>query len=114
MNTENFRGKLFEIIAAKGFSNKDIYKRSNIDRKLFSKIQCSDNYHTSKNTTMALCIGLELSLKEAEELMAMADWAFNPTSVTDLIVKCFIINKEYDINKVNMALFAHHEETLGS
>ena len=109
----SFRDMLFDIIDQRGLSNKEAYTKSNLDRRLFSKIQCSDVYHPSKNTVLALCIGLELNLEEAEAFMARADFAFNPTSVTDLIVKCFILNGEYDIAKVNMALFAHHEDTLG-
>jgi len=112
-NRKYFRDMLFEYLDQRQLTNKEAYTRSNLDRKLFSKIQCSDTYHPSKNTVLALCIGLQLNMEEAEAFMARADFAFNPTSVTDLIVKCFILSGEYDIAKVNMALFAHHEETLG-
>jgi len=112
-NYGGFVRKLFELIEDRGLSNVEVYKKSNIDRKLFSKIQCNENYHPNKNTVLALCIGLELGEEESADLLARADWGFNPDSLTDTIVLWFIRNGEYEISKVNMALFAYHCQTLG-
>ncbi len=108
----SFHDKLFELIDASGIDNKDIWKRANMDRKLFSKIQCNDDYHPRKKTVLALCIALELDLETSKDLLARAEWAFSPSSKVDLIVQKAIIDKQYDIMQLNMVLFQYTNETL--
>lgn len=109
----SFHDKLFELIDASHLDNKDVWKRANLDRKHFSKIQCDANYHPKKKTVMALCIALELDLKQSKDLLARADWAFSPSSKVDLIVQKAIIDKQYDIMQLNVTLFKYTNEILG-
>lgn len=108
-----FQELLFDMIKERGFTNAQVYKQSNLDRKHFSKIQCNVNYHPSKKTAMALCIGLRLNIEEARELLARAEWAFSPNRKMDLIVQNAIIHKNYDINQLNAILFSYGQECLG-
>ena len=39
----SFHEKLFDLIAAAGIVNKDVWKNANLDRKHFSKIQCDEH-----------------------------------------------------------------------
>lgn len=109
----SFHDKLFELIGKSGMDNKDVWKRANLDRKHFSKIQCDEKYHPKKKTVMALCIALELDLEQAKDLLARADWAFSPSSKVDLIVQKAIIDKQYDIYQLNLVLFQYTNEILG-
>ena len=109
----SFHEKLFELIDASHLDNKDIWKRANLDRKHFSKIQCDVNYHPKKKTVMALCIALKLDLEQSKDLLARADWAFSPSSKVDLIVQKAIIDKQYDIMQLNVTLFKYTNEILG-
>ena len=109
----SFHDKLFELIDKSGMDNKDVWKRANLDRKHFSKIQCDENYHPKKKTVMALCIALELDLEQSKDLLARADWAFSPSSRMDLIVQKAIMDKMYDIYQLNLVLFQYTNETLG-
>lgn len=109
----SFHDKLFELIGKSGMDNKDVWKRANLDRKHFSKIQCDEKYHPKKKTVMALCIALELDLEQAKDLLARADWAFSPSSKVDLIVQKAIIDKQYDIYQLNLMLFQYTNEILG-
>lgn len=108
----SFHDKLFELIDASHLDNKDVWKRANLDRKHFSKIQCDMNYHPKKKTVMALCIALELDLEQSKDLLARADWAFSPSSKVDLIVQKAIIDKQYDIMQLNVTLFKYTNEIL--
>lgn len=108
----SFHDKLFELIDMSGLDNKDIWKRANMDRKLFSKIQCNEDYHPKKKTVLALCIALELDLEQSRDLLARAEWAFSPSSKVDLIVQKAIIDRQYDIMQLNMVLFQYTNETL--
>ena len=109
----SFHDKLFELIGKSGMDNKDVWKRANLDRKHFSKIQCDEKYHPKKKTVMALCIALKLDLEQAKDLLARADWAFSPSSKVDLIVQKAIIDKQYDIYQLNLVLFRYTNEILG-
>ena len=109
----SFHDKLFELIDEAHLDNKDVWKRANLDRKHFSKIQCDQNYHPKKKTVMALCIALQLDLEQARDLLARADWAFSPSSKVDLIVQKAIIDKQYDIMQLNVTLFKYTNEILG-
>lgn len=109
----SFHDKLFELIDESHMENKDVWKRANLDRKHFSKIQCDKNYHPKKRTVMALCIALELNLEQSKDLLERADWAFSPGSKFDLIVQKAIIDKQYDIMQLNMTLFEYTNEILG-
>jgi O-acetyl-ADP-ribose deacetylase (regulator of RNase III) len=109
----SFHDKLFELIGKSGMDNKDVWKRANLDRKHFSKIQCDEKYHPKKKTVMALCIALELDLEQAKDLLSRADWAFSPSSKVDLIVQKAIIDKQYDIYQLNLVLFQYTNEILG-
>ena len=105
--------RVFELIDEAHLDNKDVWKRANLDRKHFSKIQCDQNYHPKKKTVMALCIALQLDLEQSKDLLARADWAFSPSSKVDLIVQKAIIDKQYDIMQLNVILFKYTNEILG-
>ena len=109
----SFHDKLFELIDEAQLDNKDVWKRANIDRKHFSKIQCDVNYHPKKKTVMALCIALGLDLEQSKDLLARADWAFSPSSKVDLIVQKAIMDRQYDIMQLNVTLFKYTNEILG-
>ena len=109
----SFHDKLFELIDEAHLDNKEVWKRANLDRKHFSKIQCDRNYHPKKKTVMALCIALQLDLEQSKDLLARADWAFSPSSKVDLIVQKAIIDKQYDIMQLNVTLFKYTNEILG-
>ncbi len=105
-DTKTFQEKMFEIMEEKGMVSTDVYKAANIDRKLFSKIQCNKEYHPKKKTAMAICIALRLDMEQSKDLLARADWAFSPNRKMDLVIMAAIANHMYDINEINEVLFA--------
>lgn len=111
---KSFRQMLTEYMWEKNLSAQEVYKRSNLDRRLFSKITGDDGYHPNKRTCMALCIGLQLDADESRMLLERAGWAFNPSKRLDIIVRYAIENGMYDIDKINAVLYKYHEEQLGS
>ncbi len=108
-----FHDVLFDIIDEKGLSNKDVYTRCNIERKQFSKMQCSPNMKPSKKYILALCVGLGLTLEESIDLLGRADNAFNPNDARDQYVKGFIEQGCDDIHVVNEFLDGKGLEILG-
>ena len=61
---------------------------------------------------MAFCIGLQLNMDDAKQLLGSAGYAFSKGSRHDLIVQFFIEHKNYDMNELNAALNHFGEKML--
>ena len=110
---KTFSESVLNLIDAKGMTDTEAYKRSNIDRRLFSKIRSNASYAPSKSTVLALTIGLRLSVQDARDLLARAGFAFSPCDKRDLIVLYYLERGDHDIAKVNGALYDFDQSLLG-
>ena len=100
---KTFQEKLFEIIDERGLTGPQVYTNY-VSKQVYSKLQSDMEYRPNKFTTLALCLSLHLSLDETQDMIGRAGWTLSPSSKADLIVKACIINKEYNIVKINILL----------
>ena len=110
---ETFTQSLLRLIDTKGYKDADIYKRADVDRRLFSKIRSNTDYQPRKQTALALALALELNLDEAVDLISRAGYALSPSSVSDLIVQYCIEHGLYDLADVNALLYNYDQPVLG-
>lgn len=110
---DTFQQRLFKLIEESGMDDVTVYKKANIDRKVFSRIRCKENYKPKKKTAVAFAIALQLDMPTMMDLLSRAEIAFLPSNKFDLIITYFITNKVYDIYEINAALFKYDQPILG-
>lgn len=109
--SENFNDLLFSYIDEKGCKDSEIYKKVDIDRKLFSKIRCSNDYIPRRNTIIKLCLALELDKAKFNKLLNSAGYSLSKTKF-DLIITYCLDNNIYDLNVINDYLYTYSNAVL--
>lgn len=109
----SFSEALFRLIDNLNLEDTTVYKRSQLSRKLFSKLKNKD-YRPSKKTILALCMGMRLDLEQTEDLLDKAGFSLSNSQLLDVIVSYFIENKNYDIFELNEILYEYDQPLLGS
>lgn len=110
---DSFSTQLFHLIDSKGKTDVEVYKRANMDRKLFSKIRSSKHYLPSKKNIIALAIALELNLDQTQDLLNRAGYALSNSQFFDIIIEYFIVNSIFDIYLINEMLYSYDLPLLG-
>ena len=111
---DGFAETLFRYIDEKGISDVECYKRSNVDKKTFSKIKCNKNYKPSKLTAVSFAIGLRLNYDETCHLLETAGLALSRSNRFDVIIEYFVRTGNYQtIHDVNETLYQFDQLLLG-
>ncbi len=109
---DTFQTYLFKLIDERELKDSDVYNKANIDRRLFSKIIRSEEYHPSKETVILLGIALELEEDAIEELLESAAYSLPKNTTFDLIIRFCFKEHIYNLNQINEFLYDHNCKTL--
>lgn len=113
VHKESFGDRLFRLIDERGYSDTEVYKRANVDRRVVSRLRQEPDKNVNKNTALALAVGLRLTAEETKEFIELAGWGLSPSKKYDRIIRYFIENGNYNMTEINEALFKYTKKTLG-
>ena len=110
--SKDFNEVLFSYIDKSGYSDSEIYKKADIDRKLFSKIRCNNNYIPRKKVIIKLGIALELDKNNFKKLLKSAGYSLTDNNNRDLIISYCLENNIYDLYTINDYLYNYARTVL--
>jgi hypothetical protein len=108
----------FPMVLQKYVDLKGIKKHSAMCRKIgmkpdtFSAILRGKYKDVKKENVLRLCVGLELHVNEAEELLESAGFMFSNAIMTDVVVKAFLWDRIYSVVAINSELYENNEAML--
>ena len=111
IESKSFNEILFSFIDESGSKDSEIYKKGDIDRKLFSKIRCDRDYIPRKNVIIKLCFALRLERNEFNKLLNSAGYSLSNSRFDQVISYC-LENKVYDLDVVNEYLYTFCNASL--
>ena len=109
-----FTETLLKLIDKTGKKDSEIYKKANVDRKLFSKIRNNPAYKPSKVTAVAFALALELNLEETQNFIGRAGYTLSHSSKFDIIIEYFITHGNYNVFEIDAVLFRYDQPLIGS
>ena len=110
-NRESFNDLLFAFIDKSNLKDSTVYKRVDIDRKLFSKIRCSKDYIPRKKVVIKLCLALGLNRHDFNKLLNSAGYSLNNSTFDNVISYC-LENSIYDLSIINNYLYTYASAVL--
>jgi len=106
---------LLKFMDKKGIKkNRDVYKPIDMKADTFSAILNGKYDTVKKDNVLRLCVGLKLTLDEAEEFMASAGYLFSNGIKKDVVVKACLKEKVYDPFVIDDELMENNAPTLFS
>ena len=104
--------KIRKTILSKQLDEVEVYKKADVDRKLFSKIRTQPDYHPNKNTLLKLCLAMNLNTEESEDILKTAGYSLSKSLRSDLILRYCFSHKVYDVITVNEILDHYGEKVI--
>lgn len=109
---QSFAQRVLGYMSRKALSPGAVCRRGQIDRRLFSKLNTDLCYTPRRDTALRYCFALELTPKEAEELLLSAGYALSTGSACDLALRYCLEQRIHDLHAVNQLLYALGEQPL--
>ncbi|MBR4260024.1 MAG: hypothetical protein IKQ17_13400 [Kiritimatiellae bacterium] len=111
---ESFNKMLSRLLNERSLTGPMVYKKIGMSRQRYNEISSlASRKGRSKAGIMAIAFGMELTLAEAKALLATEGYAFSRSSKFDCVMAYFFAKGEYDLLRLNEALYRYADgETL--
>lgn len=110
---DSFAVTLLKLIDKKGMTDVECYKKAQVTKNTFWKINNNPTYRPSKQTVIAFAIALELTLEETEQFLKTVGFTLSHSNTFDMIIEYYISNGIYDLYEINAALYRYDQMCLG-
>jgi len=110
---KTFSELLFQYIRDRGYRETYVYRRAQIDRKLFSKIRNDRNYKPARDTVIAFALALGCTQEEADKLLKSAGFQLSDSSRRDILIEYCFVHHIYDVMAANELLDGAGEKIIG-
>lgn len=111
----SFAETLVMLMTERKIRNKKLADASLVGEKTIQRLRNNEEYTSSIQSILGLCVGLKLSVPEAEMLLDKSDFKLNSIREEGYIYKCILgacaVNSIYEINEM---LEANSIKPLGS
>jgi len=84
--------------------SKNISEKYSLGENYFNKLKENDNYVPSKGEALTLCFALKLNFEETKAVLKAANYALTNSEKSDLIIRFFIQNNNYNLSDLNYVL----------
>lgn len=111
---KKFAYKLSDLIAEKGMTSVECYKKANVSKQTWYKIETDPNYKPNKKTVLSFAIALKLTLSQTQSLLSSVGFVLSNSSLFDVILMYCIENNIYNVHEIDAILFQYDQETLFS
>ena len=108
----------FPMVLQKYIKLKGIKKHTTVCKRIgmkpdtFSAILRGKYKDVKKDNILRICVGLELKVEEAEELLNSAGYMLSDAIMTDVVVKAFLWNRVYSAVAINLELYENNAQML--
>ena len=109
---ETFPMVIQKYLDLKGLKNRDVYRKIYMKADTFSSILRGKYDTVKKENVLRLCVGLQLTVSEAEELMASAGYLFSKAIMTDVVVKACLEHRVYSPTCIDIELYENKAPIL--
>ena len=104
---------LQKFVELKGIKkHKEMCERIGMKPDTFSAILRGKYNDVKKDNVLRICIGLRLSVSEAEELLNSAGFMLSNAVMTDVVIKASLWNRNYNAVVINAELYENHAPML--
>ncbi len=109
---ETFPYKFNNFVLKCGKKASDIYGPVFVSKQTYSKIFC-DNHIPNKKAITGMCLTMNISLSEAEDLLASAGYVLSKSNNFDLVIRWCLENHYYEMKEINEYLLEKGYDVFG-
>ena len=111
INLYRLNNKLIDIQQKKGLSSTQLFEKSLLSKQTYYNL-LKPRKRPKKNTIIKIVFGCHLDINDAIELLDYSGFTLSDNSFYDLIIRCFIENKIYDLEQLNSYLEKYQQELI--